>query len=143
MWYNKNGVFNEEVFNNAYYQAYEKYASLSHEKVYDDVVKDLEYSSTDRFRPINAIVRDNSAVYAKLRNPQQQAYGIEGVGVISEASKTKEELAQSNRIYDPETGQFIDETPESLSLYKKALGDTLIYAKYEEDGYHIDPVTGQ
>ena len=139
----KNGVFNEEVFNNAYYQAYEKYASLSDEKAYEDVVKDLEYSSTDRFRPINSKVKDNSAVYTKLRNPQQQAYGIEGVGIISEASKTKEELAQSNRIYDPETGQFIDETPESLSLYKKALGDTLIYAKYEEDGYHIDPVTGQ
>lgn len=139
----KNGVFNEEVFNNAYYQAYQKYVSLSDEKVYDDVVKDLEYSSTDRFRPINAKVKDNSAVYTKLRNPQQQAYGIEGVGVISEASKTKEEVAQSNRIYDPEKGEFIDETPESLSLYKKALGDTLIYAKYDEDGYHIDPITGQ
>jgi hypothetical protein len=139
----ENGIFNEEVFNNAYYQAYEKYASLSDERVYNEVVEDLEYSSTDRFRPINAKVKDNSAEYTKLRNSQQQAYGIEGVNVISEASKTKEELAQSNRIYDPEKGEFIDETPESLSLYKKALGDTLIYAKYDEDGYHIDPITGQ
>ena len=65
----KNGVFNEEVFNNAYYQAYEKYASLSDEKVYEDVIKDLEYSSTDRFKPISAKVKDNSVVYTKLRNP--------------------------------------------------------------------------
>jgi hypothetical protein len=69
-------------------------------------------------------------------------YGIEGINKISESSKTKEEIAQSNRIFDPTTGKFLDDTPEDMSLLDKALGDTLIYAKWEEEGYHIDPITG-
>jgi len=56
---------------------------------------------------------------------------------------TPEEAAQSNLIYDPEKGAFTNKTPESLSLWDKFMGDTLVYAKWENNGTHIDPETGQ
>lgn len=139
----ENGVFNEEVFNNAYYQAYQKFNDLNDEDILKNIGNDLEHSPVDRFAPLSSKTREVSAQYGRLRNPMQRMYGIEGINKISESSKTREEIAQSNRIFDPTTGKFLDETPEDMSLLDKALGDTLIYAKWEEEGYHIDPITGQ
>jgi F0F1-type ATP synthase gamma subunit len=138
----ENGNFDENSFNNAYYTAYQKYVELTDDEQFENLAQELEYSPSDRFKPLNGKVKDVSVEYKHLKNPMQQAYGIEGINKISESTKTKEEVAQSNQIFDPETGKFTNETPESLSLIDKAVGRTLIYAKYNEDGYHIDPLTG-
>jgi hypothetical protein len=65
---------------------------------------------------------DVSAEYKKIQNPLQRAYSVQGINTISAPTITPEEAAQSNHIFDPETGKFIDETPESLNIFKKAFG---------------------
>ncbi len=136
-------TFNEDAFNKAYYNAYQKFVELTDEESYKNLEKDLEYSPNDRFRPLDAKIQNPTANIRKINNPLQQQYSVQGVNYISEPTLTPEEAAQSNNIYDPETGSFISDSPESLPFYKKIFGDTLIYAKWNEDGTHIDPISGE
>lgn len=136
-------TFNEDAFNKAYYNAYQKFVELTDEESYKNLEKDLEYSPNDRFRPLDAKIQNPTANIRKINNPLQQQYSVQGVNYISEPTLTPEEAAQSNNIYDPETGSFINNSPESLPFYKKVFGGTLIYAKWNEDGTHIDPISGE
>lgn len=139
----KEGNFLEDNFNNAYLLAAQKYADLTDKKAFDDWNQVLEYSSTSIYKPQGAKTRDNSASLRVLRNPLGESIGIRGINERGDKLYTEEESAQQNRIFDTKTNTWLNETPESMSLLKKVLGDTLVYAIWESDGTHIDPATGR
>ena len=140
--YTQNGVFNEDAFNQDYLLAYQKYSDLAMAESADNLNEYLTYAPQDRFAPANAKTWDTSATYKAITNPLQQQYSVQGINTKSAPTVTPEEAAQSNFIFDPKTGKFTDKTPESLNVFEKAFGQTLIYAKWEEDGLHINPQTG-
>lgn len=140
--YTKNGVFNENAFNQDYLLAYQKYSDLAMVEAADNLNEYLTYAPQDRFAPTNAKTWDTSATYKAITNPLQQQYSVQGINTKSAPTVTPEEAAQSNFIFDPKTGKFTDKTPESLNIFEKALGQTLVYAKWEEDGLHINSKTG-
>lgn len=134
-----NGVFDEQGFSDLYKLAAQKYVDLSDKKVYDKWSKELEYSAQSIYRPLDAKIRNESYNLTLLDNPLGKTLGVEGVNKWGQARFTEEEAAQRNRIYDPETGEWLNETPESLSLLDKVFGKTLVYAKYDRD--EVDPIT--
>lgn len=140
--YTQNNVFNEAAFLNDYLAAHAKFEQLTNDQAFKNLENDIEYSPSDRFRPVGGKIFDTSVSYNKIINPLHQQYSVSGINTISDPTITKEEAAQSNFIWDPKTQQFTDKTPETLSLWKKATDQTLIYAKWDEDGTHIDPMTG-
>lgn len=140
--YTQNGVFNEDAFNQDYLRAYNNFTELANAESYNNLSDYLTYSPQDRFAPINGRTWDISAEYKKIHNPMQKQYSVQGINTVSAPTMTPEEVAQSNHIFDPKSGKFIDETPESLNIFKKAFGQTLVYAKWESDGSHVNPQTG-
>lgn len=137
------GVFNEQAFNQDYLKAYNKYTELADAEAEDNLNKFLTWDKNDRYKPEGGKVWDTTPTFKKLRNPEAVAYSVTGINSKSDPVWTPEELAQSNFIYDPEKGTFRNETPESMPLYKKMFGETLVYAKWDEDGVHIDEETGE
>lgn len=133
------GKFNEDAFNNFYNLAQANFIELNEEQVLDNVSEDLQYGATSLFAPPQQRVTPDIKGH-KFYNPLHQKIGIDG-NYRSEAEITAKEAAQQNRIWNPATGQWLDETAESRSLLKKAFGEPLAYARYTEDTT-INPVTG-
>jgi hypothetical protein len=52
------------------------------------------------------------------------------------------ELAQQSKVYDPTTKTWSEKSLNDMSLIDKFLGDTVVYAQYDEDGTHVDLETG-
>lgn len=141
--FSENDVFNEQAFEETYLLAAQKYQDLTNKKAADELAKQLEYSQSSRYKPLGANIRSNQSKYENLVNPLGYSYGINGINKQGDPLYTEEENAQSNRIWDSKNNKWLDETPESRPLYKKLFGDTLVYAQWDENGTHIDPITGQ
>jgi hypothetical protein len=45
------------------------------------------------------------------------------------------EVGQTSKIFNPETGEFENKTPNDLS-FLEVLGSNLVLASWDEDGYH-------
>ena len=139
--YNENGVFKEDVFKQDYILAAQKFLELTDEKALDNIRKSLKYSPTSMQAPIESERYDPSATYSKIFNPRQQQVGIRDINYIEDPTKTNEELAQSHKIWDTKNNTWMDKTPETMSIFDKTFGQTLVYATYDEDTY--DPKTGR
>ena len=142
--YTKDGVFDEFTFEQDYIKASEMFKALTDEKAEKEFIqKELYYDPQSLNAPLGAQRLDPRAVYTKFRNPLEQAVGHEQINTWSAPEKTPEELAQGNKIFDPKTGQFLDVTAETRNIWDKTAGRTLKYAKWENDGTHIDAETGE
>lgn len=141
--YTQNGIFNEAAFNYDYLQAYQKFSELAEAESMNALSDYIEHAPQSRFASPGSKKWDVSAEYKRIHNPLQRQYGVQGIYTVSDPTLTPEESAQSNHIYDPKTNKFLDETPEDLNIFKKAFGQTLVYAKWESDGVHVNPQTGQ
>lgn len=141
----KNGNFDEKVFNDIYQQAATKFQDFSTE----NEINDYQYSMWDTLRPKDGKIKNLNFSLSKENNPQHISIGISGINEISSSSKSMRELAQNSKIYDPSTGTYLDKSVNDISLwnnpieyFKSILGDPLVYATYDEDTEEIDPVTG-
>ncbi len=142
--FTKDGIFDEEAFNKLYDLAEAKFTNLDENQNLDNLLKEVEYSQTSFFRPLDAKVTDSSYRYEVIKdNPLQQAIGLEGVNYKSAATKSAKEVAQSHKIWDPVNRKWLDETAEDRSLLSKTFGQSLVYAKYTKDGEQANPITGK
>jgi hypothetical protein len=77
--------------------------------------------------------------------------GIAGINVMSNPTKTVSELAQTQKIWDPEQGKFLDYSPNDHALFKEGnffknifnyakelVSEPLVLAKYEQDGIYLE-----
>jgi hypothetical protein len=53
------------------------------------------------------------------------------------------ELAQQSKIWDSEKQVWLDKTAEDRGLLGSLFGESLVYATWDEDGVHEDPLTGR
>ena len=140
------GAFDKKKFEDFYNYQISKFNDFSQESLIDN----YQYGFWDTSR--NSIKED--VVQPKIginivANPEHRSIGVVGQGIQGERTKSAEELAQSKRIFDYENNKFLDQTPEDSSLFrnpiefiKNIFSDSLVLAQYEEDGEHIDPITG-
>ena len=156
-----NGNFNKDKFHDYYQQQATKWGELQKDKsihtVYDmfDVRQapgDQIYNSftgttqgmkTDKQNPLGSFIKLTS-------NPTNQGVGISGFQEISKQSKSTREIAQGQNIFDSSTGKFLNETPDSISLFsnpikyiKQIFSEPLVLATYDSDGESIDPISGK
>ena len=140
--FTKDGVFDDASFNRLYDLAQYKYEQLDEDELMQNLSKEIEYSPTAFFRPLNGKVADTSYTpYTNKNNPLHQATGLEGLNYTSEPEISAKEAAQQGRIWDPVNQKWLDETAESRNIFKKAFGESLVYAKYTQEGWQENPIT--
>ena len=142
----EDGQFDKNKFDNFYNKQVEKFNNFSTESLVDNY--QYGFWDTSRKSVKNDFVAPKIGIDI-VSNPEHVSKGIVGQGIKGERTKSAEELAQSKRIFDYSEGKFLDETPEDSSLFKNPINfiknifsDPLVLAQYEEDGEHIDPITG-
>lgn len=107
----------------------------------------LDMFDTDKTK--ESRIKDIRFELGRHVNPDRQAVGIEGVRVWSNPTQTKSEIAQSQNIWDTKNQKFKDYSSNDKALSNglfdwlgQIFSDPLVMAQWEEDGEHIDPITG-
>ena len=134
------GVFNNDAFMKIYKAAEAKYLDLSDQEALNNL---LEWSPTSRYAPIGGKKETYEYTPESFNNPTKRSKSITGLNQEGPERYTEKELAQMGKIWDSDKGEWKSGTAEGQSLWDKITGETLVYAKYTEDGEQLNPVTGQ
>ena len=139
------GNFSDQKFDQYYNNVASSFRDFSTESAVDD----YEYSMWDTRRPEGAKVKSINFNLNTVNNPDHIRIGVGGINKITNSDKSRRELAQSSKIFDPATGTFLDKSVNDISLFNNPFDyitslfdDPLVYATYDEDTVEIDPITG-
>ena len=140
------GQFNKDKFQTFYNEQSKKFENFAADSALDN----YEYGFWDVFQKPNSRVRNPEFNIDKVANPTHQSTGVIGINLQGERTKSDFELAEKQKIFDWKNERFTDETPESSALFTnpfkfidRLFSEPLILAKYDEDGEHRDPITGE
>ena len=134
------GAFDEESFNKAYKMAMFNFNQISSEEAMKDL-DSVKYNPFDTSRPKEAEVWDLDIKFSSDINPYRQLYSRDGVNSITESNLSLREIAQKGKVFDVDSGEWL-ESANRRGLFDKLFGDTLVYAQWDEEGFHVDPETG-
>lgn len=134
------GKFDEIGFNQAYQVALHNYNQISNEELVKKMDQ-VEYDPFDLTRPKNARTWSVDVKFSQDINPFKQLYSRDSINSITESNLSLREIAQQGRIHDLETNTWSESVNKS-GLFTKLFGDTLVYAQWDEDGVHQDPING-
>lgn len=141
----QNGNFSEQKFDDYYNQRVKAFGEFQN----DDFYKGPALDMFDTDRTPETTVQDIHFNVTRGVNPDRQAIGIEGVNVWSDPVFSQREIAKQNKVFNTETGEFEDYTVNDHSLvssavnwFKDLFDDPLVLATWDDDGEHIDPLTG-
>lgn len=142
----QSGVFQETKFRDYYNSRINQFKDFTEDTNYQA----LQFDLFDSRNQGNGRVKNPNLKVYSVSNPLHTTKGTAGVTDIGLTGLTAKEQAQKNKVFDPETGKFEDYSPNDQALFKNPLNylkslftDPLVYAQYDEDGVHIDPITGQ
>lgn len=144
------GNFSEDIFHQYYLQATDFYNKLADETYLENITKNTFYSKDNIFAPKESPKIDELPRFVTSPNPFLQNNSLTRVGKRGDRQLSISEIAQSQKIYDSKTQTFKDESVNDRALGSnpfKWLGDLfsepLVIAQWDEDGEHIDQLTGQ
>lgn len=139
---NTEGEFSKDKFTQFYNQKAAEFQTFSED--YDT----FQYDLFDTRRTLDSQIKNPNMVLTQISNPQHLTIGIGGRNEVRNSELTDRELAQRNKIFDPTTGQFLNYSVNDQALTKNPLKwlsqffeDPIVYAAWDEDGVHIDPIT--
>lgn len=139
------GKFSDKKFDAYYKNAASSFKDFSVE----DIVDDYEYSMWDTSQPKNGKIKSINFNIGTAINPDHNRISVEGINAITLSDKSRRELAQDSKIFDPSTGKFLNNSVNDISLFsnpfeyvKSLFDDPLVYATYDKDTVEIDPITG-
>ena len=134
------GDFDQKKFDKYYDQRLQDFQQFKNDKT----PAGFELDVFDTLRTPNDKVRNIGLKIGRGYNPDRQKVGIEGVNVWSKPERSRSELAQTQKIFNSETGKFENWTPNDNALFngksdfglswlKSLFSDPLVLAQYEED----------
>lgn len=145
MFKDDSGNFSEEKFNQYHKKRLQDFKEFQEHEFPKG--PQLDMFDTDRTK--ESKVKDIRFDLGRHVNPDRQAVGIEGVRVWSDPTQTKSEIAQSQKIWDTKNQEFKDYSSNDKALSNglfdwldQVFSDPLVMAQWEENGEHIDPITG-
>ena len=136
------GQFDEAAFQKAYNIAKQTYNMFANFDYDDAVIKSGTFHRDNIFAPKQTL-RSGPDLGApiKIINPLKQQGGIVELGKLEDPTQSVREIAESQQVFDPATGEWLD-SPETNSGLPYFF-DTLVLASWDEDGTHVDPETGE
>ena len=139
---NSEGVFDDKKFNSYYntaVKAYDAFAKSAYEKKF---ISNVEYDVNNIYAPQDSKIKQLDFSIEKIQNPDRLKIGVNTISGTSERTKSHQELAQSQKVWDSENEKWLDWTPEDRGLNIFSYPD-VVMAKWREDGEHKDPITGR
>lgn len=136
------GVFNNEAFENAYAMAERKKDELDSIQSYQDFSNYAKFNDNDILAPLTSPKTERTYEIQKVRNPLLQSEGVSHLFGKGENDKSQRELAQMHKVWDSKNQKWLDYTAEDLGI-KYLFKQSLVYAKWDEDGTHFDKSLGR
>ena len=136
------GEVDEQAFDNFYNSVAYKWNELQSgefPKGLELSIFDTSVKPSSRIKDYNFYLGSDLDDYGRPNNPDRIKKGIEGFRTVSDRTKSESEIAQSSKIYDYESKQFLNETPNDRALlsnpikWLKSISDPLVLATYDED----------
>ena len=112
------GNFNEAKFKDFYTDSIGKFSTFN---VDQPLVENFEYSIFDTSRKPDSRVKDPNFKLTVVSNPTGETIGISGVNQVSKSPFSDRERAQRSKIYDSKKGEWLDYSPNDMSLVKNPL----------------------
>lgn len=143
-----NGQFDNKAFNEAYRTAQLAYTTMASDKAQEATKRQFKYAITNLSAPVEQkqTLRDVYKVNV-VSNPTKQSKGLVGWKEESKKLQSDSELAQGSKV-------LLNPTTAGENLENAIWGDnphdgffdywnkTLVLATWDNDGTHIDPITG-
>lgn len=142
--------FDKNKFHNFYQGASNMYSMLANETYLDELEKEqVIYGKDDIFAPKEQRRTFADTVqYSRSHNPNRQTTGLIRVGETANPKFSDEEIAQTQKVLvnpveadkDPSKAIWHDAPNDS---WFTDFWDTRVLAQWEDEGTHIDPITGE
>ena len=135
------GKFDENKFNNYYDNARILYANYANEQFVGNVVENFTFGPDAWFAPEDAIYRNDNPIIFLNKIPKANSQGISFITEEYDAGNdlSIRELGQKEKVYDYDTGEWLDWSPNDKAGLFKPIGlPTLVLAQWDEDGTHIE-----
>ena len=137
----EDGKFNDVAFTNYYNSVQQMFNDAEKTSWEKAMLNSYEYDQLDPLAPINAKRRDMSPALVDIQNPERRAWGLVHLAKAGDPTASAREVGQQNKVFNPETNQFEDWTPNDLGFFK-SLSPTmppLVLATYDSDTEEITP----
>lgn len=141
------GNFNEQAFNTFYDIAAQSYNMLASDEANLNLMDVTAYDVDNIFVDPSKRRKVNAPQIIKLPNPDRLNVGITRIGKVGPRTQSRDEIAQTQKVLlnptdvakgaDPIYGDSPNES------WFKDFWDTRVMASWDEDGVHIDPITGK
>lgn len=128
---NESGKFNEREFNTFYDNAVKAYNFMAQTKNMDTWSSQIPSSKYDIFAKPETKNMKMGMDIVKIENPMLQKIGTSQIGRWSDPTKTIDEIAQGQGIFDYAKGIFTNDTPEGN--FFKYMNTPLVLAQYENN----------
>ena len=135
------GKFDEKKFNTFYDNARILYSNYANDEFLENLPSKLTYSEDEWYAPKNAIYRQSSPVIINNQRPIDYDQGIKYLTEITTGTNdlSIREQAQNEKVFDFETGQFLDYTPnDKAGVISRFSMPVMVLAQYDTDGTHIE-----
>ena len=145
---NAEGNFDKSKFDTFYNNQAKKFSDFEQESGLDN----YQYGFWDTSAKPGSKVETPKVGVENVLNPEHTSLGVVGQGVEGERQYSDMELAQMQKIVDSSTGKQLEYSANEASLFSNPVRfikdiinpfkDALTLATYDEDGEHVNPITG-
>lgn len=139
---NSSGVFDQARFDEDYEVISQINQNLQNLKDYNKQINFFSYHRDNFLADESKRRKSPDFEIFRAPNPFEQTSGIISLGKTENPIKTAQEIAQGEQVHNLKTDTW-EESPEEASLFENILDEAKVLAVYEEDGVHVDPITGE
>ena len=135
-----NGNFDSDKFHKDYEKALGVYSILAQDTYEDAMINQATFHRDNILANPQQKRKGPDFQLSKVENPMKQQSSIVSLGKIEAPKLSVAEIAQTQKVYDPKTDSWHDSPNDSFFT---DFFDTRVLAQYDEDGTHINPITGK
>lgn len=132
----KSGNFDDNKFDQYYQTALKLYNDADNSKLVQDLQDFYEYDPNDYFAPIGGKMTNIRPKLVQFSNPERRSRGLSNLRESSAPTMSIREVAQTNKVFNYDTQQFEDWTPNDWGGLSAVTRPTLVLAQWDEDGEH-------
>ena len=132
----EDGSFDDGLFSKYYNEVLDLYNKADEENIKAHVLDYYTYDPIDYLAPSESKVRDMAPRLVEFSNPDRRSRGLTNLKEISAPTMSMREVAQTNQVFNVETGEFEDWTPNDWGGLKAVTRPNLVLAQWDEDGVH-------
>ena len=147
MFRDEEGNFDENKFNEWYNVAEQSYNILANDEANLNLINVTAYDSDNIFVDPSKRTKENKPFALKLPNPDRLNVGLTRIGKTGPRTLSQDEIAQTQQVLLNPVGVANGESPKygksPNESWFEDFWDTKVMAAWDEDGVHIDPITGK